>query len=199
MASDPSTKHFDDDKVGLLLRAIELGDKPSTSALLNQCLPRLTTFFKTWNGSRDRHDAEDDDDLAQSVLTDLWRRIGAGKFNDVHFAPDFWCILLIAAKRKALSHDRSRHRKKRGGATTNGSIDSSADVPGRAAPVANFEIEEEFVRLLGLLQDREQQLIASLIFEGHTTQQIADLVNRSSSTIERRLKTIRRIWLTNLA
>jgi DNA-directed RNA polymerase specialized sigma24 family protein len=55
-------------------------------------------------------------------------------------------------------------------------------------------LAEELQRLLDLLEDEELVQIALLKLEGCTNPEIADRVDRSLPTVERRLRLIRSTW-----
>jgi DNA-directed RNA polymerase specialized sigma24 family protein len=150
--------------------------------------------------------AADEEDVVVSAFETFFRRAKQGRFPDLHDRQDLWQLLVKITERKAISHLRHQGRAKRGGGDVRGDsvflVGSGSDcragvdqVPG-AEPTPQFaaELAEGLERLLNLLQDEELVQIALLKLEGCTNREIADRIDRSLPTVERRLRLIRETW-----
>jgi DNA-directed RNA polymerase specialized sigma24 family protein len=68
-------------------------------------------------------------------------------------------------------------------------------VPGpEPTPEFAAELAEEVDRLFDQLADDQLRQIARLKMEGYTNQEIADTIGRAITTVERRLRLIRKTW-----
>jgi DNA-directed RNA polymerase specialized sigma24 family protein len=150
--------------------------------------------------------AADEEDVVVNAFDTFFRRATEGQFPDLHDRHDLWQLLVKITERKAVSQLRHHGRVKRGGGEVRGEsvfADAHGSTSGAgvdqvrgAEPTPQFaaELAEDLQRLLGLLEDEELVQIALLKLEGCTNAEIADRVDRSLPTVERRLRLIRSTW-----
>jgi len=145
----------------------------------------------------------DEEDVALSVFETFCRAAENGRFPNLSDRDSLWRLLVKMTARKAIDQTRRLNRQRRGGGQVRGESalgnPNLTDDPFGLAqvigdvPTPEFAamISEEIERLLNLLDDPELQDLAIAKMEGYTNQEIAERLNCSSRTIERRLKLIR--------
>lgn len=143
----------------------------------------------------------DEEDVALSVFRTLFRRAEAGGFSQLEDRQDFWRLLITITERKVTKCVRNQRRMKRGSGHIRNESVSSDDTFAGMQNIASKEPTPEFVasmaetvdQLLGML-DEENRTIALARLEGYSNEQIADQIDRSVATVERRIKMIRSRW-----
>jgi RNA polymerase sigma factor (sigma-70 family) len=137
----------------------------------------------------------DEEDVAQDAIASFFRGVKAGRFPRLADRDDLWRILVRITACKAIDLRNYELAGKR---------DPGESAPGRAdleqvpgtKPTAAFaaEVADECRRLLGLLRDAKLHALALLKMESYTNEEIAKQLGCGVSTVERRLRLIRRIW-----
>ncbi len=132
-----------------------------------------------------------------------------GKFPNLRDRHDLWSLLVTITERKAVNLIRDQAREKRGGGRVRGDsvffrdepIAATTSVPSLdrlpspvASPDAAAALAETLENLLRNLGDQHRQ-IALFKLEGRTNVEIAKLLDCAVSTVERRLRLIRRCWV----
>jgi RNA polymerase sigma factor (sigma-70 family) len=141
----------------------------------------------------------DEEDVALSAFKSFFLAAGRGKFPKLSDRDDLWQILVMLTRRKIvnlLKHERAR---KRGGGQARWTLDDFAELV-HHAPRPDFaaQLAEEYRRLLDRLADPALQEIAIWKMEGRTNKEIAERLDRTVATVERRLRLIRTIWQEKL-
>lgn len=173
-----------------------------SSRLVDQAKKRLNNVPKQ---------VVDEEDIAICVFQSLCRGAKAGRFEDIRNRDDLWWLLLALTKQKVVDHVRRETAQKRGG----GRVLSEAGIGGDTGeseaftldyligdePTPDFLIsmDEENRRLLGLLRDDHLRHIAMRRLEGYSVREIADHLDLSTRSIERKLKLIRTTWSEELS
>jgi RNA polymerase sigma factor (sigma-70 family) len=151
--------------------------------------------------------AVDAEDVALSAFDRFCRAAQQGQFPRLEDRHDLWDVLVLVTERKARDQIRRERRQKRGGDKVRdeawldcGVMDADGEI-GIAAiasrePTPEFALlmAEEFRLLLRGLDDPGLQAIAVAKMEGYTNEELGTQLGCSVSTIERKLKLIRRIW-----
>jgi DNA-directed RNA polymerase specialized sigma24 family protein len=115
-------------------------------------------------------------------------------------------LLFSITVHKLLHVVRDLERIKRGGNFRElAGLDSSSDsiaavnliVSREPSPEFAAEIAENFEVMMKALDDDELVQIAAWKLEGLTNAEIAQKINRTTRTIERKLQLIRKIWIRN--
>jgi DNA-directed RNA polymerase specialized sigma24 family protein len=114
-----------------------------------------------------------------------------------------WGLLAVITSRKISAQRRLLNRQKRGGGNIRGEsgfakfgdvgingVESNQNTPDVLA-----EVSESCTQLLSTLPDETMKKIVLLKFQGGTNGEVADQLNCTRRTIERKLERIRRIWV----
>jgi DNA-directed RNA polymerase specialized sigma24 family protein len=145
--------------------------------------------------------AFDEEDVALSAFGSLCRGVRAGKFPQLGDRENLWALLVVITARKARARLRAEAAKKRGGGVLSGESALGQGENGIAQTVGHeptpefaVEVAEQVEHLLTRLPDDVSRQLAILKLEGFTNEQAARRLNCSQTTIERRLRLIRKVW-----
>ncbi len=144
----------------------------------------------------------DEEDVALSVIDSLCRGIAAGRFPDLADQDSLWALLIVITKRKCRARIRRHTAQKRGGGKTQGEsafdVKSGGGISGEIgeepSPEFAAQMTEEVALLLERLEDDVTRQLAVLKLEGYTNQEAAQQLKCSLTTVERRLRLIRKTW-----
>lgn len=152
----------------------------------------------------------DEEDAAQSAFQSLCRGIRAGRFPDLKDRLSLWRLLLVIASRKISMRHRYDQRDRRDvRRTLDDSIFLRPNATGHAVvdqlpsrePTPEFAAE--FVETCGSLfeqiEDPRVFEIARLKIEGYSDDEVAERVNCSRRTVQRKIEAIRRNWTNQLS
>jgi len=148
--------------------------------------------------------AADEEDVALSAFDSFFRAAKQNRFPRLDDRHDLWQVLALLTARKVTAHQRHEHRKKRGGGAGLGestyvnmdSVGPEMDQFFGRDPTPEFvvEVAEEFRRLLDSLGDDRLRTVAVRKMEGYTTEEIARELGCDPRTVERKLRSIRKLW-----
>lgn len=139
--------------------------------------------------------AADEEDVALSAFDSFCRGVAAGRFPRLDDRDDLWQVLFVLTTRKAVGLARHETREKRGGGDRTELLTASATAATGPTPEEAAEVADECARLLSLLgASNDLRRVAVWKLEGYTNAEIAGLLNRSVSAVERKLNSIREIW-----
>lgn len=148
----------------------------------------------------------DEEDAALSAFNSVCGGIMKGNFPDLRDRESLWKLLLVITERKVthrVRHDLQQRRDVRRNLlqsifviSTDGSALSDMDAIESREPTPEFAAEfAETCRVLYQnLGDSELQNVVTLRMEGFTDSEIAQKLNCSRRTVQRRLEVIRRQW-----
>jgi len=189
-----------------LLDVLRTDGNPAVEQLWNRYFNRLVALANDQLGAQPRRLA-DEEDIALSVFDTLVRGAAHGKFPLLHDRSDLWCLLIILTRQKVVDLRRFETRKKRG----QGLLHSMARLgynaeQGRMMTLDDLIGEEpspEYILLLNdqyqcaieRLHDEALARIAKETLEGYTTTEIAERLNISPRTVQRKLTLIRNKWM----
>ncbi len=147
--------------------------------------------------------AADEEDVALSAFASFCRRAENGSYPQLCDRGGLWQLLVVITARKAGRLRRSANQLKRGGLAAGRAGEAGeavleqlvADEP---APAFAAEVAESYSSLLAMLQEPELQTTAQFKMEGYTSKEIAERLDCTSRTVERRLRLIRDIWTREL-
>jgi RNA polymerase sigma factor (sigma-70 family) len=173
---------------------LKRGDRAAADQLWDAYMRRLIGLARARLGGSARR-AADEEDVALSAFDSFYRRAEAGQFARLSDRDDLWQVLVIITERKAIDLMRREGRKARG----EGRVVSLAAADDRIAdpgPTPEFaaSIADEFRRLLESLGDDSLLRVALARMEGYTNREIAERLGCIEQTVERKLRSIRRIW-----
>jgi len=182
-----------------LVEAVQEGDQQAASRLWEKYFRRLAGLARKQLGDFRRH--ADEEDVVLSAFATFCRRAQQEEFVSCHDRDDFWRLLSLITKRKAINLVRHERARRRGGGTVRGQpiVEDAIDEGPTPAMVA--ELLDEMRHLLDALRREDQTLclIAQRKFEGLNNEQIAAELSRSVRTVERKLERIRALWEEDLA
>jgi DNA-directed RNA polymerase specialized sigma24 family protein len=149
--------------------------------------------------------AGDEEDAALSAFKSLCLGAEGGSFPRLTDREDLWRILVRITVCKAADLLQHEHRLRRGGgrvlaeaALVGAALEADGgldQVPSREpSPEVAALVVEEYQRLFSALPDESLRLVAVLRLDGNTNEEIAKRLDCGLSTVERRLRTIRKVW-----
>jgi RNA polymerase sigma factor (sigma-70 family) len=177
---------------------LKRGDRAAAEELWDSYIHRLVALARLRLGGMARR-AADEEDVALSAFDSLCRRAEGGRFARLTDRDDLWRILVLITERKAIDLMRREGRQSRG----DGRVVAFSDVESQRpddvvdpGPTPEFaaQVVDEFRELLERLGDDSLRSVALAKMEGYTNKQIADRLGCIEQTVERKLRSIRKIW-----
>ena len=147
----------------------------------------------------------DEEDVLQSMFQSFCARQGRGEF-DLADRDELWRLLVTITLRKARNAARDHHRDRRDIAreqTISAAADDDRSCPDWAlelmdasapSPTEAAVLSEALERRLSSLADPELRQIALARLEGFTNREIADRLDCTERSVERKLERIRSKW-----
>lgn len=151
----------------------------------------------------------DAEDAVAAAFGSFFRRAEEGRFPNILNRDDLWSLLMTITDRKCANLIRHERAMVRGQGKVRGDSiaeQDDSDSPlgigmdmfhgNRMRPDVELAVEETFGNLLAVLEghDPELAVIALMRMEGWSNHEIADRLEKSVATVERRLKLIRELW-----
>jgi DNA-directed RNA polymerase specialized sigma24 family protein len=146
----------------------------------------------------------DEEDVALSAFDSFCRRAERGLFPQLADRDDLWQLLFVLTVRKAIGLVRYQGRARRGA----GRIASLEDLASweldavlgsEPTPELAAQMADECQRLLDRLGDETLRAVARWKMEGGTNREIAARLGCVEQTVERKLRSIRRLWSEEVA
>lgn len=197
--------NFLQEPVSLWIEQLASADRDAASRLWAHFCHRLMVFARSKMSPSTRR-IYDEEDAAVSAFRSLCRGIEAQRFPDVGDRGNLWALLVVITSRKIANQFRYEHQQRRNANQTLGeamlqpsdgsavnllqSVPSHEPTPAFAAEVADMS---EY--LMAQLGEPDLKQIVRLKLEGHTNEDIAELMKVTRRTVQRKLERIRRIWL----
>jgi DNA-directed RNA polymerase specialized sigma24 family protein len=142
--------------------------------------------------------AADEEDVALSAFDSFVRGAERGRFPRLDDRNDLWQVLLVITQRKAadlVQHEaRDKRDWRRAEPLAAGSSPGASPASREPDPAFAAQVADECRRLLDALSDDGLRTLALRKMEGYTNEEIASLLGRSLSDVERRLRLIRGEW-----
>ena len=150
----------------------------------------------------------DGEDIALSALNSFFHAVKLGRYPDLRDRTELWPLLVrIVVCKAANSRDRELAQKRGAGRVRGDSALAASNAEGRNFGFDRVEASEptpdDIVELRQLVQVMMESLesemlrqIARLRLNGHSNREIAEHLNVSERTIERKLIRIRSRWST---
>jgi DNA-directed RNA polymerase specialized sigma24 family protein len=187
------------------------GDRDAVQKLWEGYFLRLVHQIQNWL-RRAPPRAVGAEDIAQSAFASFCRRAEQGRFPKLDDRDDLWQLLVVIAFRKMCNQVKYEIRRQpdNGRVIPISWLDARGEEPlfatliGREPdPALAVEVADSCRRLLDMLPTAELRQVAVWKLEGYANDEIAPKMNggegRDSSTVERKLKRIRRIWAKEIA
>ena len=194
-----------DESVTRWIGQVKDGDSVAARSLWEHYFSQLVDLArqKLRNSGADRRVA-DEEDVALSVLNKFFQSAQKGRYPDLSDRSGLWRLLIKMTANKAVDLRRQQSRVRRGG---DQSQDENAAVhKGRPASddlrIAEFMAKEptpemlaimadQLANLLTVLGDPDLQELVICKIEGYTNEEMAQRMNVTTRTIERRLRLVR--------
>jgi RNA polymerase sigma factor (sigma-70 family) len=192
-------------KLAQLLRAEAPAVRDMAASLIWQRYFRDLLNLARSNLDRRVRVRADEEDVLQSMFRSFCARQGRGEF-ELADRDELWRLLVTITLRKARNTARDHHRDRRDVArerTIFGSDDQDRSCPGWAleqmdasapSPAEAAVLNEALERRLELLDNPELRQIALWRLEGYTNREIADRLECTERSVERKLERIRSKW-----
>ena len=186
-----------DDSVSHWIDQVREGDSLAAQQIWQRYYERLVRQARKKMAGQ-KAPVSDEEDVAISVFESFYRAAQEGRFPDLSDRDGLWRLLLKMAARKIVDKRRYENRLRRGGDQVTVSMHPDGD-ENEMIEVVGDEPTPEFVammvesceQLMQHLEDDSLQQIAHKKMEGFSNAEIAEELNCSERTIERRLKLIR--------
>jgi RNA polymerase sigma factor (sigma-70 family) len=177
---------------------LKRGDHAAAEELWYSYMHRLLALARARLGGVPRR-AADEEDVALSAFDSFCRRAERGRFAKLTDRDDLWQLLVLITERKAIDLMRREGRQTRGGGRVVAFSEVEKQQPRDIVdpgPTPEFaaQIFDELRELLGRLGDDSLKSVALAKMEGYTNKQIAERLGCIEQTVERKLRSIRKIW-----
>jgi DNA-directed RNA polymerase specialized sigma24 family protein len=177
---------------------LRAGNRDAAAPLCQRFLPRLIALAQKTLAGRPQRVA-DAEDAVQAALIDFWKQVERGQIVGEMRRDNLWNLLGLMTVRKALKQVRHETSKKRGGgaAVLAGKVLDSSAIGSALAVMPTQEFDLYCEELLLQLDDDLRQF-ALLRLLGHTTADIARLLDCTQRKVQRKLELIRLRWQRDL-
>ena len=187
-----------DGSITRLIVLLKEGDRAAAQPLWDAYFRRLVALARERLRGTPRGMA-DEEDVALSAFDSFCRRAERGLFPQLDDRDDLWQLLFVMTVRKAIGLVRHQRRAHRGGGRV-AALEALAGweldtIPGpEPTPELAAQMADEYQRLLDRLGDETLRAVARWKMEGWTNRQIAARLGCVEETVERKLRSIRRLW-----
>ncbi|MGO9600184.1 MAG: ECF-type sigma factor [Isosphaeraceae bacterium] len=189
------------------LDGLKAGDDDDIARLWDRYFQRLVRLAGSRLPGYARR-AIDEEDVALSAFQSFCERAKCGQFPELSNRDDLWRVLFAITVRKAIGAVRHQSRQKRGGGQVQGesALGRPGDVDADAAGLTNFlsreptpadaaELADQLETLFTRLDDLTLRVIAFQRLQGLSSKEIADSLEISPRTVDRKLQLIRALWM----
>ena len=180
------------ESVSFWIRALKNGDNAAATHLFDRYQAQLRNVAKSLLGHSPQTVADEEDVVIRSFYAFL-RRTSQGAYPGLETRDDLWRLLVTITRSFAWKQSRFFGRTKRRQKATDDEILRSL-ASQTLEPDALASMSETLTYLLDSLSDPELRQIALGRLEGKTNAQIAESIDRSERTVERRVRLIRSQW-----
>lgn len=193
-----------DESVTRWIGDLKQGDSEAARQIWQRYFDRLTNVARRRMDAMPRR-SRDEEDVALSVFDCLCRGAAEGRFQKLRSRDDLWRLLVAITAKKVIDQYRHQGRQKRGDGEVRGHSIMSSAADGLPPGFDRFASEDPSPDFMAMMEERHQTLldelrddtlrqVATLRLEGHANQEIADEMQISLRSVERKLKLIRTQW-----
>jgi RNA polymerase sigma factor (sigma-70 family) len=174
------------------------GDRDAAQGLRQAYVPRLVALARA--RLQGAGGPADEEDVVLSAFDSFYRGVERGRFPDLQARADLRQLLFVLTVRKAINLVKHQRRRSRGA----GRLVSLTDLEEQrleemlsteASPELAAQMADECRQLLGRLGDDTLRSLALWKLEGQTSREIAGKLGCVEQTVERKLRSIRSLWL----
>ena len=194
-----------EDEITRWMHRLAEGDEGAAQAIWERYFSQLVRLARERLEGLPRRTA-DEEDIALSAMNSFFRGATAGRYPQLNDRRDLWKLLVTITANKALAEARRFRTLKRGGGRVRG--ESALDAPettrggGGLEQVIGREPTPEFAcsmaencqKLLDGLDEETLRQVACYKLEGYTNKEIAQKLDYTVRTVERKLMRIRNRW-----
>ncbi len=174
------------------IQQVKAGEESAAANLWNRYQPQLLDIARRkLNGGKGG--PADEEDVVLDALASFFHRTKGGRFPDLQDRESLWKLLVTITNRKAINQIAHDNRQKRGAGKTTTEL-NEAGTPLQNpdnAPEYAMVVAESLAAMLESLSSDELREIAMAKLEGCSNQEIAERIDYSVPTVERRLRLIR--------
>lgn len=189
-----------DNSVTHWCQLLESGDADAASLLWKAFFNRMVELARKRTLGTSKLIA-DEEDIALSAFKSFCNGVQKGRFASLTDRDSLWRLLVIITARKAIDHVNYNRRAKRNELRVVSAQSTEVNdelvnrfVCQQPTPAMEVEMKENIASAVDSLELPELKTIALLKLDGYTNQEISTQLNRSLSTVERKLRAIRGIW-----
>jgi RNA polymerase sigma factor (sigma-70 family) len=195
-----------DGSVTVHLGHAKLGESFAQFQLWQRYVERLVRLAKA-SMSAAQNTVAEPEDIALEAFNDLLVGLEQNRFRQLNDRNDLWRVLIMLIKRRSIDELRKANSKKRNGRQATDPqhppLDRQVTYLGcqdrisceEPTPDEAMLLKEELSLRINELEDATLQSIALAKMAGHDNREIADRMNVSLRSVERKLSIIRRRWL----
>ena len=187
--------------VTMWINQMQGGDSAAAEQLYEVYFPRIVNLARKRLDGRTRR-VTDEEDVAVVVLESLFRGIVDGRYPELTSSDSLWRLLVVMTARRAINDVQAQRAQKRGHGQVRGEsvfyspgADSTAGIDQFAveaeAPQFVEQLTEQLMSVLTDLGDDNLKQLVILKLEGFTNAEIAEKMEVSERTIERKLNRLR--------
>lgn len=196
---------MDDNPVSLWIDELRQADETAARKVWEHFSARLHQSARNHLRAKTRR-VYDEEDVVLSMFQSLCQGLAEGRFPNLHDRDSLWRLMLVITGRKITNrhrHDQRQRRDDRRTLTDSVFSDRQLDQGKQMGdgllsrePTPEFvaELHETSERLFAAIDEPDLKEIAMLRIEGYNDSEIADRLNCSRRTVQRRLTMIRQLW-----
>ncbi len=191
------------------IQQLKEGDSDAFQKIWDHYFEELLEVARGVMRQRKRWSIVDEDDIVQNALLSVCRGFPKNKsYENVNSRESLWPILVAITKFKVADNFRRENAAKRGAGRVVGeaSLERESDssnalglaqlvADGAPAPQDIVEMSEQLHLLMALLPRDDLRHIARFHLEGWKNQEIAEELEISTRSVERKLALVRDAWL----
>ena len=183
------------ESVSILLRKLKNGDEYASNQLWNRYIGDLIEVARNKLRNLPTR-VSDEEDLVLAAFNAFFMGVRSNRFSKLNTRDDLWQVLVMLTERKAIDEIRQHSAQKRGQGKVRGESVFGKTEMGGKEPTPEFSVQfaDEVQQCLGKLKDKDLTKIVMLRLQGYNNQEIAHHIERSVSSVERKMRLIRNIW-----
>ena len=191
--------------ISILIDELRQGDEDAIREIWTRYFEPLSLFAKSKIPARNRR-IVDSEDIASSAIDAFQNAVRAGKYPSLKNREHIWKFLVTIAGRNSIDRVRRENAEKRGSGNCRGEsvfndLGDSRGLErfeqGRASVEALVDLVDQLDNLLSRLSDEDLKNVLLARLAGNSIEEIAEKVGKSVSSVERKLKIVRKIWLAD--
>lgn len=178
------------------------GDEKAAGQLWDRYFDRLVQLARSKLGTSPKQVA-DEEDVASSVFRCLCEGAARGAYHPLADREDLWRLVITITAHKAIDQHRRLTPLKRGGGQVRCEVDLAKQSGqfvldqinnGDPSPEFVIQMNDEFQALMAKLPSDVLRNIAIWKMEGYTNAAIAEKLDLTTRSVERKLRRIRECW-----